>query len=162
MMKKMRAALVLVLCMLVSCAMAEGPRLMVELPDDALMIESFEFDDGDFVQTYQLPDGVRVQMLRYASFDMTLEELAEGEWTGYSEAQRLELGEIGGCPAQAMRLTDEQGSVIVYTMMAKAKEQTLIFQAVFPKALGEERISADINAWLGTMRVSNTESEEVG
>ena len=162
MMKKMMAALVLVLCMLVSCAMAEGPRLMVELPDDALMIESFEFDDGDFVQTYQLPEGVRVQMLRYASFDMTLKELAEGEWTGYSEAQRLELGEISGYPAQAMRLTDEQESVIVYTMMVNAEEQTLIFQVVFPKELGEDRIGEEINVFIGTMQVSNTESEEVG
>ena len=161
-MNKMMAALALVLCMLVSCAMAEGPRLMVELPDDALMIESFEFDDGDFVQTYQLTDGVMVQMLRYASFDMTLEELAEGEWTGYRDARRIELGEIGGCSAQAIRLTDEQGSVIVYTVMLDAQEQTLIFQAVFPKTLGAERINADMNAWLGSMQVVYMESEEVG
>lgn len=161
-MKKMLMAFALTLTLMIGGAAAEGPVLMVELPEEALMIESFEFDDGDFVQSYQLPDGVRVQMLRYASFDMTLEELAEGEWTGYREAQKLDIGEIGGCPAQGMRLTDEQGSVIVYTMMVSAQEQTLIFQAVFPKALGEKRIKEDMDAWLSNMRVSYMESEEVG
>ena len=160
-MKKI-AVLVLVIAMLICSALAEGPRLTVQLPEDALMIESFEFDDGDYVQSYQLPDGIMVQMLRYAAFDMTLEELAEGEWTGYRDAQSLEVNEIGGCSAQAMRLTDEQGSVIVYTVMLHAQDQTMIFQAVFPKTLGEERIKADMDAWLGNMQVVYMESEEVG
>lgn len=160
-MKKI-AVLVLVMAMMICGALAEGPVLTVRLPEEALMIESFEFDDGDYVQSYQLPDGIMVQMLRYAAFDMTLEELAEGEWTGYQEAKRIELDEISGYPAQAMRLTDDQGNVIVYTVMLEAQDQTMIFQAVFPKTLDEARIEDDMDAWLSSMQVVYMENKEVG
>ena len=160
--KYLAAMLVAGIMMLPFYALSEGMVLMVELPEEAQMVENVAFDDGDFIQTVQLPGGAQVQLLRYAAFDMTLEELAEGEWTGYRDAQRLEVNEIGGCPAQAMRLTDEQGSVIVYTVMLNARDQAMIFQAVFPKTLGEKRIKADMDAWLGNMQVVYMESEEVG
>ena len=71
-MKKGFFALLLAVCMLPALALATGSVLMVELPQDAQMVENVEFDDGDFIQTYQLSGGARVQLLRYASFDMTL------------------------------------------------------------------------------------------
>jgi len=168
-MKKMMTALLLACMLLVSAtALAEGPVLLVELPEDALMIENVEFEDGDFIQTHQLPGGVTVQILRYAAFDMTLEELAEGEWTGYTDARKLAFDEIDGCPAQGLHLTYVQESdagkqeLSVYTVMIQAQGQKLIFQSVFPKAMGAEKIEADMNAWLDTMSVSGMEDAEVG
>ena len=151
--------------MLGAAALADGPVLMLELPDDALMIEDVQFEDGDFIQTYQLSGGVRVQMLRYAAFDMTLTDLAEGEWTGYTDLQVLALADMNGCLAEGIRLThrDEAGNeVIVYMVMADAMGQKLLLSAVFPSEMGEEKIEADMNAWLATMSVVGFENEEVG
>ena len=163
MMKKLAVAL-LTLCLLLSAALADGPVLLVELPEDAQMIESVEFDDGDFIQTYQLAEGVQVQILRYASFDLTLDDLAEGEWNGFASAEKLALEAIGDCPAQGMRLTyaQEGEQVEVYMIIAEAQGQTLLFEAVFPSSLGDEAIEAYMNGWLGTMTVSGAENAEVG
>ena len=70
------------LLLLPALVLAEGPALMTSLPEDALLVENVEFEDGDFIRTYQIADGATVQMLRYGAFDMTLDDLAEGEWTG--------------------------------------------------------------------------------
>jgi len=165
-MKKMMTALLLACMLLVSAmALADGPVLLVELPEDALMIENVEFEDGDFIQTHQLPGGATVQVLRYAAFGMTLEELAEGEWSGYTDAKRMEIEALSGCPAQGLQLAyrNEQGTrVTVYMIKVNAQEQTLLFTAVFPDEMGREQIEDNMNAWLGTMRVSGLESEEVG
>ena len=168
-MKKMAMALVLALALFMGAhALAEGPVLMVELPENAVMVENFEFEDGDFVQTYQIPGGVTVQILRYAAFDMTLEELTEGEWAGYTAAEKLDMDQIDGYPAKAMHLTyvqDGEGGtqeMSVYTMMLEVQEQKLIFQAVFPKSLGDAQIEADMYMWMESMTVSGAEDREVG
>ena len=168
-MKKMAIELVLALALLLGAnALAEGPVLMVELPENAVMVENFEFEDGDFVQTYQIPDGVTVQILRYAAFDMTLEELTEGEWAGYTAAEKLDMDQIDGYPAKGMHLTyvqDGEGGkqeMSVYTMMLEVQEQKLIFQAVFPKSLGDAQIEADMHMWMDSMTVSGAEDREVG
>lgn len=168
-MKKMVIGLVLALALFIGAsALADGPVLMVELPENAAMVENFEFEDGDFVQTYQIPGGVTVQILRYAAFDMTLEELMEGEWAGYTAAEKLDMDSIDGYPAQGMHLTyvqESEGSgqeMSVYTMMLEVQKQKLIFQAVFPKSLGDARIEADMQTWMDSMTVSGAEDREVG
>lgn len=165
-MKKLVMMMTMMLALLMGAnALADGPVLMVELPEDAQMIENVQFEDGDFIQTYQLAGGVRVQILRYAAFDMTLEDLAEGEWTGYIDARAMAITEVSGCPAQGLRLqyTDDAGAEMTVCMiMVQAQGQTLLFTAVFPAEIGEAQIEAEMNAWLNTMCVSGLEDEEVG
>lgn len=164
-MKKMLMMLALVCAMLLgACALADGPVLLVELPEDALLIEDVQFDDGDFIQTYQLAGGVQVQMLRYATFDMTLAELADGEWTGYTAAQPMEIEQVGGCPAEGLRLAyqNENGDAWTVYMMSVEAQQRLLFTAVFPNELGQEQIEATVSGWLNTMAVMGGENEEVG
>ena len=154
-------ALVLMACLLMTTAAAEGPVLLVDLPEETQMIESVEFDDGDFIQTYQLDQGVRVHLLRYRVFDMTLEDLAQGEWMGYETLERLELEEIAGCAARGMKLTHKDTGT-VYLILVKVQEQTLIFEAVFPMDMDEQKIQEQMNAWLDTMDVAGFEALEVG
>jgi len=164
-MKKFFMVMALVCMMIGTAAQADGPVLFVELPEDALMIEDVQFDDGDFIQTYQLSGGARVPMLRYAAFDMTLEDLAEGEWTGYTQKQAMDIAQVSGYPASGLMLKykDEAGtSLTVYLIMVEAEEQKLLMTASFPDSLGEEQIASAVEVWLNTMTVSGIEDGEVG
>ena len=53
----------------------DAPVLLVQLPEDAQMVENVAFDDGDFIQTYQLSGGAYVQLLRYMQSDVTIDGL---------------------------------------------------------------------------------------
>lgn len=45
----------------------DAPVLLVQLPEDAQMVENVAFDDGDFIQTYQLSGGaIRAAAALYA------------------------------------------------------------------------------------------------
>lgn len=160
-MKKFAAAL-LGLTLLSAGAMAEGPVLRADLPESAQRIESVAFENGDFIETYQLEGGATVQMLRYAEFDMTLDELIEGEWTGYTGKETLELSDVDGCPAQGVHLTaDEEGRKLdVYVVLIDAQGQTLIFQTVF--ADQSEDDARQVQEWLDSMRVMEEELAENG
>ena len=49
--------------MLTGAAFADqenAPVMLVKLPEDAQMVENVAFDDGDFIQTYQLSGGAYV------------------------------------------------------------------------------------------------------
>ena len=144
-------AALLIGLMLPVMALAEGPALQTQLPEDAALVENVEFDDGDFIRTYSLADGTSVQMLRYGSFDMTLEDLAEGEWTGYSAMETLELQAVDGYPAQGVHLTtgEDNDELNVYIVMVNADGQTLIFQVV----LGKDADLTRVQDWLGGLRV---------
>ena len=154
---------VCMLCMAI-CAAAESAVLTVDLPDDALLTENVEFEDGDRIQTYQLDNGVRVQFLRYAAFDMTLEELAEGEWIGYTASEAMAIEEIGGYPAQGLCLNFGEGEeqVNVYTIMTDVQGAKLIFQAVFPASLGEKQIEESMDAWVESMEIQSEAGTDVG
>lgn len=137
-MKKWIAACLLMLALPV-LALADGPVLLVELPEDAQMVENIEFEDGDFIQTYHLADGTQVQLLRYASFDMTVEELAQSEWTGYTSSEMLDIAQVGGCPAAAMSLVyEEEGQqpLEVTLVLVDAGAYKLMLSAVSPQGAG--------------------------
>lgn len=149
---------VLLLCaalLLPALALADGPVLLVELPDDAQMIENVTFEDGDFIQSYQLAGGAQVQLLRYASFDMTLEELAASDWPGYTAAAKLDIGHVGGCPAEGLRLTSPQGdgsALDVTLVLVDAGAYALIFSAVCPQGADAQAVET----MLSTMNVLET------
>ena len=149
---------VLLLCaalLLPALALADGPVLLVELPDDAQMIENVTFEDGDFIQSYQLSGGTQVQLLRYASFDMTLEELAESDWPDAATTARLNVKHVGGCPASGLRLTSPQGdgsTLDVTLVLVDAGAYTLIFSAVCPQGADAQAVET----MLATMNVLET------
>ena len=166
-MKRIWACL-LALLVLPALALSEGPVLMLELPQDAQMVENVEFDDGDFIQTYQLSGGARVQLLRYGAFDMTLDELVASEWVGCTNAQDLSLGSVGGYPASGLRLHDQedgQDALDVTVGLVHAEGATLVFEAVFPQALGDAQIRALVDGMIDSMDVQGGAAEssaEVG
>lgn len=155
-MKKLCTWLLLLAMMIPALALADGAVLMVELPQDAQMIENIEFDDGDFIQTYQLSGGANVQLLRYAAFDMTLDELVSSEWTDCSSVRDLAIDAIGGCPASGVRLTyqeDGQEALDVTLILVEAEGCTLVYEAVFPTKLGDAQIEATVQAMIDSMDV---------
>ncbi|MCI6373720.1 MAG: hypothetical protein MR821_00285 [Clostridiales bacterium] len=149
---------VLLLCaalLLPALSLADGPVLLVELPDDAQMIENVAFEDGDFIQSYQLAGGTQVQLLRYASFGMTLEELAGSDWPDATAAAKLDVKHVGGCPASGLRLTSPagDGSVLEVTLvLVDAGAYTLIFSAVCPQGADAQAVET----MLSTMNVLET------
>lgn len=162
--KGLAAALALLCCFAFAAALGESapadPVLLVELPETAQIIEDVAFEDGDFIQTYQIDGGATVQLLRYASFDMTLEELAESERTGHGEIETLPLTQTGGYPAQGIRFawTQEDAAVDVTMVQVSVGEQTLLLQAVFPQEMGRDAIDALLKPMLDSMDVLDTQA----
>ena len=93
-MKKVLMWLTVLALMLTGAAFADqenAPVMLVKLPEDAQMVENVAFDDGDFVQTYQLSGGAYVQLLRYAQGDVTLDGIVAGDWPGATDIQSMAL-----------------------------------------------------------------------
>ena len=155
-----KGAALLLLLLLPVMALAEGPVLTTSLPENAQLIENVEFEDGDFIRTYQMEDGATVQMLRYGAFDMTLDDLAEGEWTGYTAKEPLALGALDGYPAEGVHLMlgEAERTMDVYIVLVYAQNQTLIYQAV----LGEGSDLTQAQAWLSDLRVIEEEEAQNG
>ena len=163
-MKKLVMMMTMMLALLMGAnALADGPVLMVELPEDAQMIENVQFEDGDFIQTYQLSGGASVQLVRYASFDMTLGDLFASEWVGATDVRELGVSEISGYPAQGLRFAyqEEGQEALDVTLAVIDAGETLVFTAVYPQALGTAQIDAQIEAMLSSMSVSVEGAESV-
>ena len=156
-------ALLMLLALLPAAALGDGPVLLVQLPQDAQMVENIAFDDGDFIQTYQLSGGASVQLLRYASFDMTLGDLFASEWVGATDVRELGVSEISGHPAQGLRFAYQQEGqeALDVTLAVIDAGETLVFTAVYPQALGSAQIDAQIEAMLSSMSVGIEGAESV-
>jgi hypothetical protein len=145
--------------------LADGPAgsnvILVDLPEETVMTELVEFENGDFIQTFQLPYGGTAQILRYQEFDLTLEELAQGEWTGYTSMERLDTRGMDSFVKEAIHLKMKQDETTgtpgcdVYIVLAETKklEQIHIFQAVFPSELGEAQIKEEIGKMLDSINI---------
>ncbi len=163
-MKRMIAmllALLLATPALASPTLASASVLMLELPQDAQMVENVEFDDGDFIQTYQLSGGASVQLLRYATMDLTLGDLIASEWIGCTDVRELSLGEVDGCAAEGLRFAyqeDGQEALEVALIVVSAPDGKLVWQAVYPAALGEGQIDADVQAMIDSLGVMGEET----
>jgi len=147
--------------MLVLPVLASASVLLVELPEEAQMVENVAFDDGDFIQTYQLGGGASVQLVRYASFEMTLGDLIASEWVGATDVRELGMSEVGGCPAQGLRFAyqEEGQDALDVTLVVVDADETLVFTAVYPAALGTAQIDAYVQAMLSSMGVSSEGTE---
>ena len=159
-MKKLFAVLLAAVLLVPALAFAQGSVLMVELPEDAQMVENVAFDDGDFIQTYQLAGGAQVQLVRYAAFDMTLGELFASEWVGATDVRELGVTEVGGHPAQGLRFSyqaEGQAALDVALVVVDAGE-TLVMSAVFPAGTAD----AQLEAMLGSLSVMNEDAAPAG
>lgn len=137
---------------------ADGPVLQVDLPEGAQMVEDVRFEDGDFIKTYHLEGGATVQLLRYAAFDMTLPELAEGEWSGYRDARDIDLAALEG--AQGMRFVckQEDESYDVTLVLVPCEGQMLLFQAIYPQQTGgQAAIDEAVQAMLDSLSLLESE-----
>lgn len=115
------------LLLLPALALAEGPVLLVELGEDAQMVENVAFEDGEFIQTYQLPDGVTVQLLRYMDFSMTMDELIASDWPDNCRVEMQEMTEKFGYPASCAHIwqtLDESG----YPVRAEAGQEQMMME----------------------------------
>lgn len=159
-MKKALTIFLTLMLMLPAMAFAQGSVLLVELEQDAQMVENVAFEDGDFIQTYQLSGGAYVQLLRYASFDMNLGDLIASEWVGATDVRVLEVSEISGHPAQGLRFAyqEEGQAALDVTLVVVDANESLVFSAVYPKNLGAAQIDAAVQAMLGSMSVSSEEA----
>lgn len=152
----------------------EGPQgsaaILVELPEETVMTELIEFENGDYIQTFQLPDGGMVQILRYEMLDMTLEDLAEGEWTGYVSLEKLATDGMDPCVTEGIHLKTEADAqngapaydVYIVRAQTGSPDQIHIFQAVIPSELGEARILEEIGAMLDSILVYRLDLLEWG
>ena len=163
MMKRILAALLALMLLMPAMALGQNAVLLVELEQDAQMIENIAFEDGDFIQTYQLSGGASVQLVRYASFDMTLGDLFASEWVGATDVRELGVSEISGYPAQGLRFAyqEEGQEALDVTLAVIDAGETLVFTAVYPQALGTAQIDAQIEAMLSSMSVSIEGAESI-
>ena len=126
-MRKWMAMLLMVLLMLPATVLAQGAVLLVELEQDAQLVEHVAFDDGDYLTTYQMGGGAQVQLLRYASFDMTLGDLFASEWVGATDVHEIGINEIGGYAAQGLRFAYQEAGqqALDVTLIVVNAPQTL-------------------------------------
>ena len=159
-MKKCFAVLLWLVLMVPVLAFGENAVLLVELEQGAQMVENVAFEDGEFIKTYQLSGGASVQLLRYASFDMTLGDLFASEWIGATDVRELGVSEIGGCAAQGLRFAyaQEGQEALDVTLIVIDAGETLVFTAVYPQALGAAQIDAKVQAMLDSMSVSTDDT----
>jgi len=163
-MKRMWMLMIVFAMLVPAVALAGGEALLLELPQDAQMVENVEFDDGDYIRTYQLGGGGSVQLLCYADFPMTMEELAASEYPGLSDLRVLEISSVGGRPASGLRFTsveEGQGALDVTLICVHAGDAALIYKAVFPQTMGEEAIETLLSGMIATMDVSSDDGEIV-
>ena len=112
-----------------------------------------------------------MQLLRYASFEMTLGDLIASEWAGCTDVRELGVNAIGGCAAEGLRFAyqaEGQAALDVTIVLVKTEGAVLVFEAVFPEALGDAQIEATVQAMLASMDVmdaddaAGNETAEVG
>ena len=144
----------------------DAPVLLVQLPEDAQMVENVAFDDGDFIQTYQLSGGAYVQLLRYMQSDVTIDGLVAGDWPGATDIQSMSLETVGGCAAKGLMLSvepEDEEAVRVALVLVSADRCALVYQAVYPQRLGDDQIDDAVQRMVDSMDVlGGSTAKDVG
>lgn len=168
-MKKILMWLTVLALMLTSAAFADqenAPVMLVKLPEDAQMVENVAFDDGDFIQTYQLSGGAYVQLLRYAQGDVTLDGIVAGDWPGATDIQSMALETVGGYAAKGLMLSvepEDEEAVRVALVLVSADRCALVYQAVYPQRLGDDQIDDAVQRMVDSMDVlGGSTAKDVG
>ena len=146
----------------------EGPGgsavMMIDLPEDTLMTERIVFEGGDYIQTFQLPCGGTVQILRYEQFDLSMMDLAEGEWYGYQAIEELNIEELDPCFEEGIHLKMETEACEVYILKAETENprQVHLLQVVLPQTLGVEQLEKEIDRLLKSVLIQGVDALEFG
>ena len=150
-MKKILIGLLTLALLLVGTAFADqedAPVLLVQLPEDAQMVENV------------------VQLLRYMQSDVTLDGLVAGDWPGATNVQAMSLETIGGCNAQGILLNvspEDDEALHVALVLVSADSCTLVYQAVYPQRLGIDQIDDAVQRMVNSMDVlGGTSAQDVG
>ena len=169
----MKAAwLALLLFALPVLAFAEAPVMLVDLPESAQMVENVEFEGGDFIQTYQLEDGITVQLLRYTGFEMTIDDLILSDWPVNCGVVMQERTELSGLPARHAHILQAydasgypvkdagaSGSVMAIDLIVvNADGAALIFQSISKPGADAEMMTKIIES----LKIQGAEEVEVG
>ena len=171
-MKKMIAMLFALAVMIPALALAGSPVLLVDLPQDAQMIENIAFDDGDFIQTYQLEEGIAVQLLRFSGFEMAIDELISSDWPLNCGIVMQEMTELSGVPARhahILQAYDESGYPVkeagasggvmaIDLIVVNTDGAALIFQSISKPGADAETMAAIIES----LKIQGMEEAEVG
>lgn len=153
-------------------AFADAPVLLLDLPEDAQMVENVEFDNGDFIQTYQFGGGASVQLLRYTDFAMTMDELIASDWPVNSGVEMQAMTEISGYPAQhahilqgydaegyAVKADGSAGGIMAIDLvLVTVEDTTLIYQSIE----NEQGAGDAVRAMIESLQVQGAENAEVG
>lgn len=161
-MRRMAVLLLAMALMVPAFALAEGPVLLMDMPENVQMVENVMFDDGDFIQTYQL-SGMNVHLARYGAFDMSLEELVASEWAGAENVTALSLENVGGYSAMGVSLScpqDGAGAVDVTIILVDSGAGVLVFEAI--AAQGDTGSAALVESMINSMDVLSGDEAEVG
>ena len=168
-MKKILMWLTVLALMLTGAAFADqenAPVMLVKLPEDAQMVENVAFDDGDFIQTYQLSGGAYVQLLRYAQGDVTLDGIDAGDWPGATDIQSMALETVGGYAAKGLMLSvepEDEEAMRVALVLVLADRCALVYQAVYPQRLGDDQIDDAVQRMVDSMDVlGGSAAKDVG
>ena len=162
----------LLLLVLPVLALGQEPVMLVDLPESAQIVENVEFENGDFIQTYQLENGVSVQLLRYTGFAMTLDELIASDWPLNSGVEMQAMTEISGFPAQhahILQAYDENGYPVkadggpggvmaIDLIVVNTDGAALIFQSISKPGADDETMAAIIES----LKIQGMEGAEVG
>lgn len=163
-MKKLMIALMMLMLLLPALAAADGPVLLVEMPEEAQMVENIQFEDGDFIQTYQI-SGAQVQLLRYASLGMSLEQMASSDFPGARDVTPLALERVGSFPAGGLTLVYEekgQETLDVTLVLVDAGAYSLVFSAVVPQS-ADDTVRSQVEAMVQSLEMLSPDSNaEVG
>jgi hypothetical protein len=100
-----------------------------------------------------------VQLLRYAAFDMSIDELIGSEWTGAQNVTVLPLDSVGGYPASGVQLSCAQegaGMLDVTLVRVDTGSGVLVFEAAW--AQGDAQAAAAVQAMMDSMDVLNVDA----
>ncbi len=172
------ALLALMLFALPGLALADAPVLLVDLPEDAQMVENVAFEGGDFIQTYQTASGVTVQLIRYSGYEATIEDLIASDWPVNCAYNLEEMTELSGFPArhasifqvidrdgypvkaaQGAALRDGEQMMEIDLVVVNVDGTTLIYQGSYLS--GQEAGDSSLTI-LDSLQVQGGESAEVG
>ncbi|MBQ8094933.1 MAG: hypothetical protein IJ242_15380 [Clostridia bacterium] len=143
----------------------DRPLLFLNLPEDAQMIENVQFDDGDFIQTYQLNGSAHITLLRYTDFNMSIQDLMASEWEGAAAIASLGIPQISGQQTEGVRFKyadSDSNSLLITIVTVKAGQDTLIFEAVYPVQNGEDQVNAIVDQIIDSMSVVTMSNSDLG
>ena len=139
------------LLLLLSCAVAEGHHLTVELPTDARKVEDVTFEDGDRIETWQLSGGASIQILEFRG-PASLSDMI-GAWDAPASVADIPVPRVDGRPSQGIRFLSTEGDTDYSVTVLRITEErnTYFFETVFPQRLGDEQIDAIVDSMIRSL-----------